>query len=107
MSIWKRGFLEINAEILESLKSGPQQKTQISAMCNLDSRAVKKYLSLMESIGLVESVNHNSGSFTLTNKGNSYLNHYISLVTIIEGDMEKLDSTLFTKLMNIRSNSIM
>jgi len=107
MSVWKRGFLEINAEILESLKSGPQQKTQISALCNLDSRAVKKYLSMMQSIGLVESVNHNSGSFTLTNKGNSYLNHYISLVTIIEDDMEQLDSKLFTKLMNIRSNSIM
>jgi len=107
MSVWKRGFLEINAEILESLKSGPLQKTQISALCNLDSRAVKKYLSLMQSIGLVESVNHNSATFTLTIKGNSYLNHYISLVTIIEGDMKELDSELFTKLMNIRSNSIM
>ena len=59
MSVWKRGFLEINAEILESLKSGPLQKTQISSLCNLDSRAVKKYLSLMQSIGLVNSVNHN------------------------------------------------
>jgi len=107
MSVWKRGFLEINAEILESLKSGSLQKTQISALCNLDSRAVKKYLYLMESIGLVESFNHNSGTFTLTTKGHSYLNHYISLVSIIEGDMTKLDSELFTKLMNIRSNAIM
>ena len=107
MSVWKRGFLEINAEILESLKTGPLQKTQISSLCNMDSRAVKKYLSLMQSIGLVELVNHNSGIFTLTIKGNSYLNHYISLVTIIEGDMKELDSELFTKLMNIRSNSIM
>ncbi len=69
MSVWKRGFLEINAEILESLKTGPLQKTQISSLCNMDSRAVKKYLSLMQSIRLVESVNHNSGTFTLTNKG--------------------------------------
>jgi len=107
MSVWKRGFLEINAEILESLKSGPLQKTQISSLCNLDSRAVKKYLSLMKSIGLVESVNHNSGTFTLTNKGYSYLNHYISLVTVIEGDMEKLDSEIFTKLMSIRSNGLL
>jgi len=106
MSVWKRGFLEINAEILESLKSGPLQKTQISSLCNLDSRAVKKYLSLMQSIGLVESVNHNSGTFTLTNKGNSYLNHYISLVTIIEDDMDELDSKIFTKLMSIRSNGL-
>ena len=106
MSVWKRGFLEINAEILESLKSGPLQKTQISSLCNLDSRAVKKYLSLMQSIGLVESVNHNSGTFTLTNKGNSYLNHYISLVTIIEDDMDELDSEIFTKLMSIRNNGL-
>jgi len=104
MSVWKRGFLEINAEILESLKSGPLQKTQISSLCNLDSRAVKKYLSLMQSIGLVESVNHNSGIFTLTIKGNSYLNHYIELVSLIEKDMKKFDSELFTKLMSIRSN---
>ena len=107
MSVWKRGFLEINAEILESLKTGPLQKTQISSLCNMDSRAVKKYLSLMQSIGLVELVNHNSGIFTLTIKGNSYLNHYISLVTIIEGDMDKLDSDLFTKLMSIRSNGLL
>ena len=107
MSVWKRGFLEINAEILESLKSGPLQKTQISSLCNLDSRAVKKYLSVMQSIGLVDSVNHNSGTFTLTNKGETYLNHYISLVCIIEGDMKQLDSELFTKLMNIRSNGFL
>jgi len=107
LSVWKRGFLEINAEILESLKSGPLQKTKISSLCNLDSRAVRKYLSLMQSIGLVESVNHKSGTFTLTNKGNSYLNNYITLVSIIEGDMKELDSELFTKLLNIRSNSFM
>jgi len=107
MSVWKRGFLEINAEILESLKSAPLQKTQISSLCNLDSRAVKKYLSLMHSIGLVESVNHNSGTYTLTKKGNEYLNYYIELVSLIEKDMEKFDSDLFTKLMSIRSNGLL
>ncbi len=107
MSVWKRGFLEINAEILESLKSRPLQKTQISSLCNLDSRAVKKYLSVMQSIGLVKLVNHHSGSFTLTNKGEMYLNHYISLVRIIDVDMKQLDSELFTKLMNIRNNPSM
>ena len=104
MSVWKRGFLEINAEILESLKSGPLQKTQISSLCNLDSRAVKKYLSLMYSIGLVESVNHDSGNYTLTDKGKQYINHYIELVSLIEKDMKNLDSELITKLMSIRSN---
>ena len=107
MSVWKRGFLEINAEILESLKCGPLQKTQISSLCNLDSRAVKKYLSLMYSIGLVESVNHNSGNYTLTDKGRQYINHYIELVSLIEKDMENLDSVLITKLMNIRSNGLL
>jgi len=107
MSVWKRGFLEINAEILESLKSGPLQKTQISALCNLDSRAVKKYLSLMYTIGLVESLNHNSGTYTLTEKGTEYLNYYMELVSLIEKDMEKLDSELITKLMSIRSNGLL
>ena len=107
MSFWKRGFLEINAEILESLKSGPLQKTQISSLCNLDSRAVKKYLSLMHSIGLVESLNHKSGTFKLTEKGTQYLNQYIELITLIEKDMKKLDSEIFTKLMNIRCNGLL
>ncbi len=107
MSVWKRGFLEINAEILESLKSGPLQKTQISALCNLDSRAVKKYLSLMHTIGLVESLNYNSGTYTLTEKGTEYLNYYMELVSLIEKDMEKLDSELITKLMSIRSNGLL
>ncbi len=107
MSVWKRGFLEINGEILESLKSGPLQKTQISSLCNLDSRAVKKYISVMQTIGLVELLNHNSETFTLTEKGTQYLNHYIELVSLIEKDMKKFDSELFTKLMNIRSNSIL
>jgi len=107
MSVWKRGFLEINAEILESLKSGPLQKTQISSLCNLDSRAVKKYLALMHSIGLVESLNHHSGTFTLTEKGTEYLNYYMELVSLIEKDMEKLDSELITKLMSIRSNGLL
>ena len=103
MSFWKRGFLEINAEILESLKSGPLQKTQISSLCNLDSRAVKKYLTLMHSIGLVESLNHKSENFKLTEKGKNYLNQYINLITLIEKDMKKLDSELITKLLNIRN----
>jgi len=107
MSFWKRGFLEINAEILESLKSGPLQKTQISSLCNLDSRAVKKYLSLMQSMELVEFVNHSFSSYILTNKGTMYLKYYISLVNIIKDDMEKLDSKVFTKLMDIRNNGIM
>ena len=107
MSVWKRGFLEINAEILESLKSGSLQKTQISSLCNLDSRAVKKYLSIMHSIGLVESLNHNSRTFTLTEKGTEYLNHYIELISLIEKDMKKSDSELFTKLMSIRINNIL
>jgi len=101
LSIWKRGFLEINAEILQSLKSGSLQKTQISSLCNLDSRAVKKYLSLMKSLKLVEPANHNSLSFSLTEKGLKYINQYEALVGIIEGDMKKSEIEGFTKLMRI------
>ncbi|MCH8956243.1 hypothetical protein IIA28_13140, partial [candidate division KSB1 bacterium] len=54
MSLWKRGFLEIIAEILDSLMSSPLKKTHVTFKCNLDSRAVTKYLSIMMSIGIVE-----------------------------------------------------
>jgi len=99
MSTWKRGFLEINAEILDKLKSGPLSKTQISSLCKLDSRAVKKYLSLMESFRLVEPANHQSNSFSLTEKGLMYITHYAELVRILETDMKTSDIELFTKIM--------
>ena len=88
VSVWKRGFLEINAEILSCLKQGYLQKTQICQKCNLDSRAAKKYLTVLESVELVESNNGDGTSFEITQKGIKYLDRFNSLVDMIESDLE-------------------
>ena len=75
MSSWKRGFLEIIAEILESLMANPLKKTHITFRCNLDSRAVTKYLSVMMYVGLVEKSTKDPSYFVITEKGIDYRNH--------------------------------
>ncbi|HXV66211.1 MAG TPA: winged helix-turn-helix domain-containing protein [Nitrosopumilaceae archaeon] len=93
MSLWKRGFLEIIAEILDCIKSGNSQKTQISAQCKLDSRMVKKYLKLLESVDLVKSFNGDMASFKITEKGIRYLDRYNSFMDMLQNDLKKLTST--------------
>ena len=68
MSSWKRGFLEILAEILDSLISSPLKKTHITFKCNLDSRAVTKYLSIMMSVGLVEKSKQDESFYVISQK---------------------------------------
>lgn len=91
MSLWKRGFLEIIAEILDSLMSSPLKKTHVTFKCNLDSRAVTKYLSIMMSIGIVEISKRDSSFYIITQKGINYRNQFNSFVSIMEKDLEKFD----------------
>ena len=91
MSSWKRGFLEIIAEILESLMGSPLKKTHITFRCNLDSRAVTKYLSVMTYIGLVERSKEDSSYIVITPKGITYRNQFHSFVSIMEKDLEKFN----------------
>ena len=88
MSSWKRGFLEIIAEILDSLMSSPLKKTHITFKCNLDSRAVTKYLSLMIHVGLVEKSKKDPTHYTITQKGINYRNQFYSFVSMMENDLE-------------------
>src|SRR3990172_12040650 len=88
MSSWKRGFLEITAEILESLISSPLKKTHITFRCNLDSRAVTKYLSVMIRVGLVERSKKDPSYFVITQKVIHYINQFSSFVHIVERDLE-------------------
>ena len=90
LSSWKRGFLEIIAEILESLMANPLKKTHITFKCNLDSRAVSKYLSLMMDVGLVERSSKDSSFFVVTEKGVKYRNQYNSFVNLMEEDLQKI-----------------
>jgi len=90
MSSWKRGFLEIIAEILESLMSNPLKKTHVTFKCNLDSRAVSKYLTLMMDVGLVERSSKDQSFFVITEKGAKYRNQYNSFVNLMEEDLQKI-----------------
>lgn len=92
LKLWKRGFLEIIAEILSSLKASSLTKTGIIAKCNLDSRACTKYLSVIESLDLVSKSKADS-SFRITKKGTDFFHQYESLVGLIEEDMEKFNSS--------------
>ena len=88
MSSWKRGFLEILTEILESLMSSPLKKTHITFRCNLDSRAVTKYLSVMIRVGLVERSKKDPSYFVITQKGIHYRNQFSSFVHMVERDLK-------------------
>jgi predicted transcriptional regulator len=90
MNAWKRGFLEIIAEILNCIKSGNTQKTQICSKCKLDSRIVKKYLKFLQSMDLVKSFNGDLTSFTITEKGTKYLDKFNSFIEMIEKDLNNL-----------------
>jgi len=90
MSSWKRGFLEIIAEILDSLSGNPLKKTHITYKCNLDSRAVTKYLSIMLYVGLVEVSKKDSSYYTVTQKGLMYRNQFNSFASLMEKDLENI-----------------
>ena len=91
MSAWKRGFLEIIAEILDSLLSSPLKKTHVTFRCNLDSRAVTKYLTIMMHIGLVEISKKDPSFYVITPKGVDYRSQFNSFVSMMEKDIEKLN----------------
>ena len=88
MISWKRGFLEIIAEILESLMANPLKKTHITFRCNLDSRSVTKYLSVMMYVGLVEISKTDSSLYVITQKGMIYRTQFHSFISIMERDLE-------------------
>ena len=90
MSTWKRGFLEIIAEILDSLMANPLKKTHITFKCNLDSRAVTKYLSIMQNVGLVAKSNENPSLFVITQKGIKYRNQFNSFMAMMEQDVQNI-----------------
>ena len=107
MSSWKRGFLEIMAEILDNLMSNSLKKTHITFKCNLDSRAVTKYLSIMQEVGLVERLQTDSSLYRITEKGVKYRNQFNSFVNMMEEDIQKIpthikDSNVFLEHLKLK-----
>lgn len=84
MVTWKRGFLEIVGEILQGLTDHPMKKTHITCNCNLDSRAVTKYLHIMIANDLVKQTAHTNPHYEITQKGIRYLKQYSSLVDMMQ-----------------------
>lgn len=88
--IKKRGFLQIVAEILESLMSNPIRKTHISFKCNLDSRTISKYITMMETTYLIEKSPENDAYFRITQNGVNYLDKFKSFIQLLDNDKIKL-----------------
>jgi len=84
---WKRGFIEIVGEILESLSKNPLKKSHISSSCNLDARAVSKYLNLMIELKLVEK-SKDKIHYKITLKGIRFLDEYDTLTKFLENDLK-------------------
>ena len=110
MSSWKRGFLEIIAEILDNLISNPLKKTHITFRCNLDSRAVTKYLEIMQQVGLVKKMENGQSLYMITEKGVKYRNQFNSFVSMMEDDFEKVpeykkDSKTLLENLKIKINN--
>ena len=90
LMIWKRGFIEIISEILECLTESQLKKTHIMYRCNLDHRVVKKYLLVVENLGLVQKSNEDKTLYAITQKGLQYRNQFKSFFAMIENDLENI-----------------
>jgi len=90
MSTRKRGFIEIVGDILNVLNKNSLKKSHIASNCNLDLRAVTKYLNLIIKMKLVKK-SKDSPHFKLTNKGFSYLTQYNNLAKLLENGIENKD----------------
>ena len=84
--IKKRGFLQIVAEILGSLMSSPIIKTHISFKCNLDSRTISKYITMMELSHLIEKSPENGSYYRITQNGINYLKQFHSFIKLLDDD---------------------
>lgn len=84
MRFFKRGSLEIIAEILRSLSSENLIKTHLTFKCKLDSRAVAKYLSVLLINNLIIKLDGDSNLFMITKKGREFLIQYDKLMNLID-----------------------
>lgn len=66
------------------------KKTHITFKCNLDSRAVTKYLYLMISVNIVERAKEDPSFYVITQKGIKYRNQFRSFVSMMEDDLKNI-----------------
>ncbi|MDH5636841.1 MAG: winged helix-turn-helix domain-containing protein, partial [Candidatus Bathyarchaeota archaeon] len=77
----KRIGLEIMAEILILCKQ-PQTKTRVMYRTNLSWRMLQKYLSQLQSTGLLE-VHHSLTKYTTTRKGLKFVEKWRELIELL------------------------
>jgi len=81
MKMAKRISLEIMAEIL-SLCKQPQVKTKVMYSTNLSWQMVQKYLSQLQSKGLLE-VHHSLTKYVTTRKGLKFVEKWRELLELL------------------------
>jgi len=82
MLMAKRISLEIMAEIL-SLCEQPQTKTRVMYGTNLSWKMLQKYLSQLQSQGLLE-VHHSPVKYATTRKGLRFVEKWIELLDLLQ-----------------------
>ena len=78
----KRIGLEIMAEIL-SLCKQPQTKTRVMYRTNLSWKMLQKYLSELQSRGLLEEVHQSLSKYATTRKGLKFVEKWRELVELL------------------------
>jgi len=81
MSMAKRTNLEITAEILNFCKQ-PQTKTHVMYSTNLSWQMLQKYLSQLQSLGLLE-VHHSVTKYATTEKGLKFVEKWRELLELL------------------------
>jgi len=81
MLMVKRISFEIMAEIL-SLCEKPQNKTKVMYRTNLSWGMLQKYLSQLQSLGLLE-VHHSSVKYATTQKGLKFVEKWRELAELL------------------------
>jgi predicted transcriptional regulator len=77
----KRTNLEITAEILSFCRK-PRTKTRVMYNTNLSWQALQKYLSQLQSLGLLE-VHHSATKYATTRKGVKFVEKWRELVALL------------------------
>jgi len=77
----KRNGLEIMAEILNFCEK-PQNKTKVMYKTNLSWRMLQKYISQLQSLGLLE-VHHSLTKYATTQKGLKFVEKWKELAELL------------------------
>lgn len=81
----KRGRFEIMSAILSSCRGRMMRKTNIMYQCNLSYRELRKYLSLLTSLGHLEVKRAgDTDLYRITDKGRTFLREYQHLKKMLK-----------------------